>query len=66
MVPVVVIALAVALVLAFVVLTIVGQRRRGGSWVLAVLSGCCFPVTWIGWYVEDELPRGASAPAPRP
>ncbi len=37
-------------------LTAVGARRRGNGWVLAVLAGLVFPLTWVHWYVSDEVP----------
>ncbi|HZY76648.1 MAG TPA: hypothetical protein VFE40_10040 [Jatrophihabitantaceae bacterium] len=44
------------------VLTGVGARRRGSSRWQAAVSAAGFPLTWIAWYVRDELlkrPRGA-------
>jgi hypothetical protein len=38
------------------VLTTLGARQRGLTWVVAVVSGLAFPITWIAWYAEDELP----------
>jgi hypothetical protein len=42
-------------------LTTLGARRRGDRWVVAVLAGLVFPLTWVHWYLSDELParRGA-------
>jgi hypothetical protein len=50
------IGLLVATVAGLCVLTMLGARRRGLPWVLAALSGLAFPLTWIFWYAEDELP----------
>ena len=52
----VVVVLLVAAVVSLAVLTMLGARRRGGSWLLAFLEGLIFPVTWARWYVQDELP----------
>ncbi|VXB76787.1 hypothetical protein [Nocardioides sp. AX2bis] len=41
---------------AFGPLTALGARRRGNPWALAVLAGLVFPLTWVHWYVADELP----------
>ena len=37
-------------------LTMLGSRRRGVRWPLAVGAGLMFPVTWVVWYVLDEVP----------
>lgn len=50
---VVVLLAAPAVVLAC--LTASGSRRRGARARLAVMSGVLFPVTWVVWYVRDEL-----------
>jgi hypothetical protein len=44
------------IVLAVAALTAVGERRRGGRILLAVVAGVCFPVTWVVWYVRDQRP----------
>lgn len=54
-------AVAVALVMgapvvALMVLTATGQRRRGHGLVLALVAGLFFPVTWTVWYLLDEHP----------
>jgi hypothetical protein len=57
-VAVLVITLAVVLlagpVLLLMALTAVGERKRGGRPVTAVVAGLFFPVTWTAWYVRDE------------
>ncbi len=50
------VVLAVAVVVAPGVLTMLGARRRGSGRPLAVVSGLVFPVTWVIWYVLDENP----------
>jgi len=54
------VVLACVLVLSLVVLTVLGERRRGGPWVLAVVAGCAFPVTWVVWYVRDVRPYASA------
>ncbi len=49
--------------LALMVLTAVGSRERGNGWRMAVLSGVCFPLTWVAWYARDELPRAHRRPS---
>ena len=46
----------VALALTLPVLTVLGGRRRGYGWPLAVLAGVAFPIAWVAWYVQDEHP----------
>ncbi|HEY1117717.1 MAG TPA: hypothetical protein VGE43_08430 [Acidimicrobiales bacterium] len=58
---VVILVLAVATVVAFGLVTAVGQRRRGSRPAVVVLAGVFFPVAWIGWYVHDELHRPTSS-----
>lgn len=41
-------------------LTSVGERRRGGGWVVTVVAGVFFPLTWAVWYVRDERPYGVA------
>ncbi|BDE59621.1 hypothetical protein REA19_26370 [Prescottella equi] len=38
------------------VLTAIGQRRRGGSGVLAAGAIVLFPAYWITWYLRDTKP----------
>ncbi|MBM4599195.1 hypothetical protein GS440_12840 [Rhodococcus hoagii] len=38
------------------VLTAIGQRRRGGSGILATGAIVLFPVYWITWYLRDTKP----------
>jgi hypothetical protein len=55
----VVVALALALasaVVALMMLTALGARRRGSAVVQAAIAGIVFPVTWTVWYVRDERP----------
>jgi hypothetical protein len=42
-------------------LTALGARRRGQSWRFAWLSGLCFPLSWVIWYVVDERAAGGRA-----
>ena len=42
---------------ALVWLTAIGERRRGHAWVVAVVAGVFFPVTWVVWYLRDDLHR---------
>ena len=53
----IVVVLAIGAVVGLVVLTMIGGHRRGQRWIVAVLRGLIFPVTWIAWYVEDEQPH---------
>ena len=53
----IVVVLAIGAVVGLTVLTILGGHRRGERWIVAVLRGLIFPVTWIAWYVEDEQPH---------
>ncbi|MDN4161968.1 hypothetical protein [Nocardioides abyssi] len=49
-----------AVVLALAGLTAVGERRRGHGAGVALVAGVFFPVTWVAWYVRDEVgPRAA-------
>jgi len=53
-------------VLALVVLTGVGARRRGQTALPASLAGVFFPVTWVVWYLRDERPyRQAATSSPK-
>lgn len=56
------VAALAAPLLAVVALTVVGGRRRGAGWLLAVLSGVLFPLTWAVWYVRDEHPLSRYRP----
>jgi hypothetical protein len=47
---------AVMIVGALAWLTALGERRRGQSWPVAVVAGVFFPVTWVAWYLRDDLP----------
>lgn len=38
------------------VLTAIGQRRRGGSCILATGAIVLFPAYWITWYLRDTKP----------
>jgi hypothetical protein len=56
------VALGVAAVGAAVVVTLVGltgagSRRRGAPIPVSTIAGLFFPVTWVAWYVRDELVR---------
>lgn len=44
-----------AVLIALAALTAVGERRRGGRLVVAVIAGLLFPLAWIAWYARDEL-----------
>jgi hypothetical protein len=44
---------------ALIVLTGVGQRKRGAHPMTAVVAGAFFPLTWMVWYVRDEHPYGS-------
>ena len=46
-------------VVAMMVLTAVGARRRGSAVLRAAVAGLVFPVTWTVWYVRDEHPYAA-------
>lgn len=46
---------------ALMVLTGLGARVRGMRWFPALLAGLAFPLTWVAWYVRDELPHGTSS-----
>lgn len=50
----------VASVLVLMVLTGLGQTRRGASALTAVVAGVAFPVTWMIWYLRDERPYADS------
>ncbi|MFA6576515.1 MAG: hypothetical protein WCS84_13925 [Nocardioides sp.] len=43
-------------VVALMVLTALGEGRRGARALTAVVAGVFFPVTWTVWYVRDERP----------
>jgi hypothetical protein len=47
--------------LALMMMTGEGGRRRGESVPIAVLAGVFFPITWAVWYVRDEHPYRTSA-----
>jgi hypothetical protein len=44
---------AVLLLLPFMVLTVVGSRRRGQAWIFAIASGLLFALAWAAWYLRD-------------
>jgi predicted membrane metal-binding protein len=46
-------------VVALMVLTALGARRRGSSVLQAAIAGIVFPVTWSVWYARDEHPYAA-------
>lgn len=54
---------AAAVVLALAVLTGLGERRRGGRAWTVLAAGALFPLTWLVWYVCDELPARRHRPA---
>lgn len=57
---------ASAAVAFLAVLTGVGAYRRSGSLGRSVVSAIGFPLTWITWYVLDELlKRPARSPRSR-
>ena len=60
MVATIIVVLAIGAVVGLAVLTTIGGHRRGERWIVAVPRGLIFPLTWIAWYVEDELPRTSS------
>ena len=45
--------------LSLALLTALGEWRRGAHSVVVPLAGLLFPVTWLVWYVRDELRRPA-------
>jgi hypothetical protein len=49
-------------VLLLATLTATGERRRGARARTCLVAGLFFPVTWVAWYVRDEL--GASGHVP--
>jgi len=51
--------------LAPVILTAVGARRRGQPWHIALVSAVLFPAAWTLWYVADEHPLRRRPPVPR-
>ena len=54
LVIILVVVLLAGPVLLLMTLTAVGERKRGGRPVTAVLAGLFFPVAWTAWYVRDE------------
>lgn len=50
--------LGVAL-LGLMVLTAVGERRRGNGVVRSGVAGLFFPIAWAVWYQRDERPSRA-------
>ena len=53
--PTAAIALTSVVTCVVMVLTAIGAHRRGGHTATAVASGLCFPLTWVVWYLRDEL-----------
>lgn len=49
-------------VVALMVLTGLGERKRGARVVTAVVAGLFFPLAWAAWYVRDERPYAAPRP----
>ena len=45
-----------AVLLALMVLTATGERRRGKGTGVALAAGLFFPITWIVWYLRDQHP----------
>lgn len=45
---------------ALMVLTALGARTRGTGGPRAVMYGLAFPLTWVLWYVQDEIPQRRS------
>lgn len=50
----VVVSAVAAVLTPLICLTALGERRRGGGWLVAVAAGFFFPVAWTVWYVHDE------------
>ena len=48
-----------AVLLVLVVLTAIGQRRRGTGVVLSLAGGLVFPIAWVVWYLKDQRPYRA-------
>jgi hypothetical protein len=55
--------MAVALVL-LMVLTGIGQLRRGGGSTTVGLAAVFFPITWMIWYVVDRRSTAEDAVPP--
>jgi hypothetical protein len=55
--------MAVALVV-LMVLTGIGQLRRGGGSVTVGLAAVVFPITWMVWYLVDLSSTGEDAVPP--
>ncbi len=53
--PVFLPALLVLPLLLLATLTALGERRRGARGTTCLVAGLFFPVTWVAWYVRDEL-----------
>ena len=56
-------ALPVLPVLLLAALTAAGERRRGARATTCLVAGLFFPVTWVAWYVRDELRAPGHVPA---
>lgn len=52
-----------AVLMSFVVLTSVGERRRGQGIALAVAAGLLFPLPWVVWYLVDRRRSRTAHPA---
>ncbi|MFC7503353.1 hypothetical protein ACOACQ_00505 [Nocardioides sp. CPCC 206347] len=48
--------------LSLMILTGIGEHRRGAGAPLVVLAGAFFPIAWVGWYLKDDLPGRRQAP----
>jgi hypothetical protein len=56
-------ALIIAIpVVAFMVLTGMGESQRGARPLTVVVAALFFPITWMVWYVRDEHPYAGSRP----
>jgi L-serine deaminase len=51
-----VLLICVAVLVAMMALTAVGERGRGHGLLVALVAGAFFPITWAVWYVRDEHP----------
>jgi hypothetical protein len=60
-VGIVLLLIAIAILVALMTVTAIGQRRRGAQLATVLLAGLFFPLAWIGWYTHDELQKGQSS-----
>jgi hypothetical protein len=51
-----VLLICVAVLVAMMALTAVGERGRGRGPLVVLVAGVFFPITWAVWYVRDEHP----------